>query len=132
MMNKSFRSRPVFSNKKRPVGHMKLLKALEQVKEIDPEKNCLWEEKNSYTLFSDYVFARTKTRFRPVGVLDWAHYTQATLREAILNDNLDEYYKKMLEDERSPTNVWEDKHKEVELKTYYADRKKHYNKQRGA
>ena len=126
MMKESFRSRPVFSSKKRPLGHMALLKTLEQVKEIDPTKNCFCEEKNSYTLFSDYAFARTKTRFRPVGVLDWAHYTQATLREAVLNDSIDEYYKTMLEDDRSPKNVWGDKNKEAELKTYYKDRKKHY------
>jgi hypothetical protein len=95
MMKESFRS----TSKKRPLGHMALLKTLE----LDPTKNCFCED--SYTLFSDYAFARTKTRFRPVGVLDWAHYTQATLREAVLNDSIDEYYKTMLEDDRSPKNV---------------------------
>jgi len=128
MMNASFRSRPVFSNKKRPLGHMTLLKALEQAKKVDPKKNYSWEEKGSYTLFSDYVFARTKTRFRPTGVLDWAHYTQAGLREAILNNNIDGYYKTMLKDDRSPKNTWQDKDKEAELKNYYASRKKHYDK----
>jgi hypothetical protein len=106
---------------------MSLLKTLEQVKEIAPEKNLFWREKNSYILFKDYVFARTKRRFRPVGVLDWANYTEATLREAILNDSIDEYYKTMLGDDRSPNNVWEDKNKEVALKTYYADRKEYYS-----
>jgi len=106
---------------------MSLLKTLEQVKEIAPEKNLFWREKNSYILFKNYVFARTKTRFRPVGVLDWANYTEATLREAILNDSIDEYYKTMLGDDRSPNNVWEDKNKEVALKTYYADRKEYYS-----
>jgi len=127
MMKESFRSRPNFSSKRRPFGLMSLLKTLEQVKEIAPEKNLFWREKNSYILFKDYVFARTKTRFRPVGVLDWANYTEATLREAILNDSIDEYYKTMLGDDRSPNNVWEDKNKEVALKTYYADRKEYYS-----
>ena len=126
-MKESFRSRPNFSSKRRPFGLMSLLKTLEQVKEIAPEKNLFWREKNSYILFKDYVFARTKTRFRPVGVLDWANYTEATLREAILNDSIDEYYKTMLGDDRSPNNVWEDKNKEVALKTYYADRKEYYS-----
>ena len=127
MMKESFRSRPNFSSKRRPFGLMSLLKTLEQVKEIAPEKNLFWRENNSYILFKDYVFARTKTRFRPVGVLDWANYTEATLREAILNDSIDEYYKTMLGDDRSPNNVWEDKNKEVALKTYYADRKEYYS-----
>ena len=127
MMKESFRSRPNFSSKRRPFGLMSLLKTLEQVKEIAPEKNLFWREKNSYILFKDYVFARTKTRFRPVGVLDWANYTEATLREAILNDSIDEYYKTMLGDDRSPNNVWEDKNKEVALKTYYADRTEYYS-----
>ena len=127
MIKESFRSRPNFSSKRRPFGLMSLLKTLEQVKEIAPEKNLFWREKNSYILFKDYVFARTKTRFRPVGVLDWANYTEATLREAILNDSIDEYYKTMLGDDRSPNNVWEDKNKEVALKTYYADRKEYYS-----
>jgi hypothetical protein len=127
MMKESFISRPNFSSKRRPFGLMSLLKTLEQVKEIAPEKNLFWREKNSYILFKDYVFARTKTRFRPVGVLDWANYTEATLREAILNDSIDEYYKTMLGDDRSPNNVWEDKNKEVALKTYYADRKEYYS-----
>ena len=126
-MKESFRSRPNFSSKRRPFGLMSLLKTLEQVKEIAPEKNLFWREKNSYILFKDYVFARTKMRFRPVGVLDWANYTEATLREAILNDSIDEYYKTMLGDDRSPNNVWEDKNKEVALKTYYADRKEYYS-----
>ena len=127
MMKESFRSRPDFSSKRSPFGLMSLLKTLEQVKKIDPEKNLFWREKNSYILFKDYIFARTKTRFRPVGVLDWANYTEATLREAILNDSIDEYYKTMLQDDRSPKNVWGDKDKESELKTYYADRKEYYS-----
>ena len=127
MMKESFRSRPDFSSKRRPFGLMSLLKTLEQVKKIDPEKNLFWREKNSYILFKDYIFARTKTRFRPVGVLDWANYTEATLREAILNDSIDEYYKTMLQDDRSPKNVWGDKDKVSELKTYYADRKEYYS-----
>ena len=132
MMEEPFRSRPVFSRARRPFGHMELIKVLEKVKQKKPKKDCSFLEKKYYTLFNDYVFARTKRRFRPVGILDWAHYTGAGLREAILNNSLDEYYKTMLEDERSPSNIWENKQKETELKAYYAERKEYYNNQRGA
>ena len=132
MTEEPFRSRPVFYTKRKPFGHMALLNVLDQIKETDAEKDCSWSEKQSYTLFNDYVFARTKRRFRPVGILDWAHYTEAGLRKAILSDTIDEYYKTMLKDARSPDNVWDDKNKEKELKTYYADRKKYYDQQRGA
>jgi len=132
MIEEPFRSRPVFYNESLPVGHMELIKVLEKVKQKKPKKDCSFLEKKYYTLFNDYVFARNKRRFRPVGILDWAHYTGAGLREAILSNGLDEYYKTMLEDERSPSNIWKDKQKETELKTYYAERKEYYNKQRGA
>jgi len=73
-------------------------------------------------VFNGFMIASNKTSFRPVGVLDWAHYTAAGIRDAIQHDFLQEYYEEMLEDSRSPANVWKDKRKEQSLKEQYAHR----------
>lgn len=68
----------------------------------------------------DVTLAKKKTRFRPLGILDYAHFTVKGLAEAIDNDSVIEYYIEMLEDPRSPDNVWKDKEKEKSLKLAYA------------
>ena len=70
--------------------------------------------------FNDFIIARNKTLFRPVGILDWAWYTVAGMALAIEFDAMSEYYGEMLKDKRSPDNIWKDKYKEKQLKEGYS------------
>ena len=70
--------------------------------------------------FNDFIIARNKTLFRPVGILDWAWYTVAGMALAIEFDAMSEYYGEMLKDKRSPDNIWKDKDKEKQLKEGYS------------
>tara|TARA_R100001369_G_scaffold35530_1_gene60784 strand:+ start:57 stop:386 length:330 start_codon:yes stop_codon:yes gene_type:complete len=70
--------------------------------------------------FNDFIIARNKTLFRPVGILDWAWYTVDGMAIAIEFDAMSEYYEEMLKDKRSPDNIWKDKGKEKQLKEGYS------------
>ena len=70
--------------------------------------------------FNDFIIARNKTLFRPVGILDWAWYTVAGMALAIEFDAMSEDYGEMLKDKRSPDNIWKDKDKEKQLKEGYS------------
>jgi len=70
--------------------------------------------------FNDFIIARNKTLFRPVGILDWAWYTVAGMALAIEFDAMSEYYEEMLKDKRSPDNIWKDKDKEKQLTEGYS------------
>ena len=70
--------------------------------------------------YYEVQLAKKVTRFRMSGLLDYAHFTVKGLGEAMVNEEVGLYYMKMLEDERSPENVWKDKEKEIKLKQEYA------------
>ena len=98
-------------------GRHALMKALEQIKDRLPVNEIQY----GY-VFNDFLFAKNKTLFRPLGVIDWAWYTSATLKSAILEERMGDYYTEMLNDSRSPSNIWKDKKKEKKMKEYYANR----------
>jgi hypothetical protein len=108
--------------KKFPNGTYAFDSVLRQLRKIAPDLIYTSDQTSKGRVFNGYLIAKNKTSFRPVGVLDWAHYTEAGIRTAIQHGVLDQYYEKMLEDSRSPTNVWKDKKKEQNLKEYYANR----------
>ena len=107
---------------KTPYGTYALQEALKQLRQIKPELVYSRSSSVQGTVFNNFLIAKNKTRFRPVGILDWAHYTKKGMCFAIQNDVLQQYYEEMLEDSRSPSNVWKDKKKEQNLKDYYANR----------
>jgi len=67
------------------------------------------------------IIAKKKTRFRPLGQLDWAHYTAKGLGTAFKEGTVLEYYEQMLVDERSPSHDWQGDNA-MKKKTYYAER----------
>lgn len=67
------------------------------------------------------IIAKKKTRFRPLGQLDWAHYTAKGLGTAFKEGTVLEYYEKMLNDGRSPSHDWHGE-KMMDKRAYYADR----------
>lgn len=68
------------------------------------------------------IIAKKKTRFRPLGQLDWAHYTAKGLGTAFKEGTVLEYYEQMLNDDRSPSHDWQGE-KMMEKRTYYAERR---------
>lgn len=81
------------------------------------------DEKN-YALVIDgsFLISGKKTKMRLVGELDWAWYTPKTLALAMNDGEVDEYYRKMLNDKRSDPNKWKRRREEVALKSFYAAR----------
>lgn len=67
------------------------------------------------------IIAKKKTRFRPLGQLDWAHYTAKGLGTAFKEGTVLEYYEKMLVDGRSPSHDWNGENA-MAKKAYYAER----------
>jgi len=58
-------------------------------------------------VFNDnYLLAKKTSRFRPFGVVFWAHYTPKGLGLAIKEDTVMDYYLEMLKDERSAKNPY--------------------------
>ena len=107
---------------KTPYGTYALQEALKQLRQIEPELIYSSAPSVQGTVFNNFLIAKNKTRFRPVGILDWAHFTMAGLRNAIQNESLNDYYLEMLEDPRSPSNCWKDKEFEALKKEQYANR----------
>ena len=105
---------------KTPYGTYALQTALQQLRKTDPDLVYEVSCTRQGTIFNGFVLAKNKTRFRPLGILDWAHFTMAGIRVAIQHDVLQEYYEEMLKDPRSPSNEWKDKGLELHLKEYYA------------
>ena len=68
------------------------------------------------------IIAKKKTRFRPLGQLDWAHYTAKGLGNAFSDGTVLEYYEHMLNDERSPSHDWHGE-KMMEKRAHYAERR---------
>lgn len=68
-----------------------------------------------------FIIAKRKTRFRPLGQLDWAHYTPKGLGAAIAENTVLEYYEYMLTDSRSPKSEWKGE-SAMSKKAYYAER----------
>ncbi len=66
------------------------------------------------------IIAKKKTRFRPLGQLDWAHYTAKGLGTAFKYGTVLEYYEQMLVDERSPSHDWQGE-KSMVKRAYYAE-----------
>ena len=114
--------------KRQQYGRYALTKTLRQVKEAEiltgrsVYSGLPVDELNYGFVFNDFIFAKNKTLFRPLGVIDWAWFTSPKLRDAMLGDSMRAYYTEMLNDSRSPNNKWQDKKKEKEMKAYYADR----------
>tara|TARA_R110002050_G_scaffold137518_2_gene261124 strand:- start:274 stop:657 length:384 start_codon:yes stop_codon:yes gene_type:complete len=69
-----------------------------------------------------FLIAKKSPKFRPIGIIDWAHYTPKNLAFAILTGNLQSYYNFMLSDSRSDPNIWRDAIEEYTLKTFYKQR----------
>ena len=105
---------------KMPYGTYALQTALQQLRKIEPDLLYQVDDCSSGKIFNGFLIARNKTRFRPLGILDWAHFTMAGLRVAIQYDVLDEYYLEMLKDPRSPSNTWKNTEKENRLKEKYS------------
>ena len=114
--------------KKQQYGRYALMKALSQVRETERltgssiYSGLFVDELNYGFVFNDFIFAKNKTLFRPLGIIDWAWFTTAKLRDAVLGERMSDYYTEMLNDPRSPSNKWRDKEKEKEMKDYYANR----------
>jgi len=108
--------------KKFPTGTYAFDNVLRHLRKIAPDLIYESAHNSKGRIFNGFVIAKTKTSFRPVGILDWAHYTKGGICVAIQNDVLQQYYEEMLKDPRSPSNVWRDKDKEQHLKKYYEDR----------
>ena len=114
--------------KRQQYGRYALTKALRQVKDTERlagrsvYSGLPVDELNYGFVFNDFIFAKNKTLFRPLGIIDWAWFTTAKLRDAILGERIGDYYTEMLNDPRSPSNKWRDKEKEKEMKDYYANR----------
>jgi len=66
------------------------------------------------------IIAKKKTRFRPLGQLDWAHYTAKGLGTAFQDGTVLEYYEQMLVDKRSPSHDWQGE-KAMAKRAYYAE-----------
>jgi|TARA_R110000803_G_scaffold207167_1_gene274929 hypothetical protein len=105
---------------KTPYGTYALQNALQHLRKTVPDLVYEVSYTRQGTIFNGFLIAKNKTRFRPVGILDWAHFTGAGLRVAIEFDVLQEYYEEMLKDSRSPSNNWKDKNLEIVLKEQYA------------
>ena len=105
-----------------PYGTYALQEALKQLRQSKPKLVYSRASSVQGTVFNNFLIAKNKTRFRPVRVLDWAHFTMAGLRDAIYNDDLHDYYLEMLEDQRSPSNSWKNIELEESLKAHYANR----------
>tara|TARA_R110000803_G_scaffold1228_7_gene4035 strand:- start:1345 stop:1749 length:405 start_codon:yes stop_codon:yes gene_type:complete len=69
-----------------------------------------------------FMIAKNRPLLRPLGILDWAYYTPKKLAEAVDLGLVEEYYYEMLDDPRSPDNIWKDKEKEKRMKEEYANR----------
>jgi len=108
--------------KKFPTGTYAFDNVLRHLRKIAPDLIYESAHTSKGRIFNGFVIAKTKTSFRPVGILDWAHYTKKGMCYAIQHDLLQQYYEEMLEDSRSPSNVWKDTKKEQNLKDYYANR----------
>tara|TARA_R110002020_G_scaffold65744_3_gene173387 strand:- start:828 stop:1196 length:369 start_codon:yes stop_codon:yes gene_type:complete len=114
--------------KKQQYGRYALTKAVRQVKDTERltgrsvYSGLPIDELHHGFVFNDFLFAKNKTLFRPLGILDWAWFTTAKLRDAMLGERMGAYYIEMLNDSRSPNNKWRDKKKEKEMKEYYATR----------
>jgi hypothetical protein len=106
---------------KTPYGTYALQNALQQLRKTVPDLVYEVSYTRQGTIFNGFLIAKNKTSFRPVGILDWAHFTMAGLRVAIEFDVLKEYYEEMLKDPRSPNNDWKDKELETRLKEQYAN-----------
>jgi|TARA_R110000782_G_scaffold261291_1_gene352883 hypothetical protein len=112
---------------KMPYGTYALQTALQQLRKIEPDLLYQVDDCSSGKIFNGFLIARNKTRFRPLGILDWAHFTMAGLRVAIQYDILQQYYEEMLKDPRSPSNNWKDKDKEKKLKALHSNNLGGYN-----
>ena len=112
---------------KAPYGTYAFQEALKQLRQLKPDLvySCAYSKQG--TVFNSFLIAKNRTRFRPVGVLDWAHFTMAGLRVAIQYDILQQYYEEMLKDPRSPSNNWKDKDKEKKLKALHSNNLGGYN-----
>ena len=114
--------------KKQQYGRYALMKALSQVRETERltgssiYSGLPVDELNYGFVFNDFIFAKNKTLFRPLGIIDWAWFTTAKLRDAMLGERMSDYYTEMLNHSKSPSNKWRDKEKEKEMKDYYANR----------
>mgnify|MGYP003663461899 CR=1 FL=1 len=105
---------------KTPYGTYAFQEALKQLRQLKPDLVYACEYAKQGTVFNSFLIAKNRTRFRPLGVLDWAHFTMAGLRVAIQYDVLNEYYVEMLKDPRSPSNTWKNTEKENSLKEQYS------------
>jgi hypothetical protein len=68
------------------------------------------------------VIAKNCAKFRPVGVLDWVHYTPKQLALAIDTADTELYYCIQLGSDKSSLNQWKRSAEEKQLKEYYAER----------
>jgi len=106
---------------KEPYGTYALQNALQKLRKTVPDLVYEVSYTHQGTIFNGFLIAKNKTRFRPVGVLDWAHFTGSGICVAIQFDVLRQYYEEMLKDPRSPNNNWKDKDLETSLKEHYAN-----------
>ena len=82
------------------------------------------EHHKGMVIDGEFLIAKTKPLFHPLGLIDWAHFTPKDLASAINSRTVTKYYKKMLKDPMSPANNWKDKKLEKELKDFYKQRAK--------
>jgi hypothetical protein len=84
------------------------------IRPIAGETNLVIDEK--------FIIAKHSKKFRLISQIDWAVYDTKDLANAIDTNTIDSYYEQMLADPQSDPNIWNDKIKEHELKTHYAER----------
>jgi len=82
------------------------------------------EHHQGLVIDEELIIAKNKPLFRPLGIIDWAHFTPKGLAKAINSGSASKYYKKMLKDPLSPQNKWCDKKLEREMKSFYLKRAK--------
>lgn len=69
-----------------------------------------------------YYIATNRSIMRIKSHLDWVVYTPQDLAQALDTGTVDAYYEQQMANPLSPGDDWRDKQKEMDLKTYYAQR----------
>jgi len=69
-----------------------------------------------------FLLAKSKPKMRLVSQLDWVHYTDNELAQAINTNTVESYYEQQLKSANSDPNIWKRHSEEMDLKSYYAVR----------
>jgi hypothetical protein len=103
------------------IQDIKLYRRWQEIKKHLTTNPCVIE-RNGYLEVNGCYIAKNSSKMRLKSHLDWCHYTPKTLAQAIDSDTIESYYEVMLKNPQSDCNNWKDRQREMELKSYYANK----------